>query len=109
MPAGQEALARAFYVGVLGFVELQKPDNLARRGGAWFRSGSAELHLGIESDFRAAKKAHPAFIVEGLQQLAEKCTSAGYAVTSDEPLPGYKRLYVADPFGNRVELLEPEN
>src|SRR5579859_4252544 len=100
MPAGEEAKARAFYVDVLGFTELQKPEHLAKRGGAWFRSEGAEVHLGVEEDFRPAKKAHPALLVRGLQALAVKCTAAGHAVVTDKPLPGYDRFYVSDPFGN---------
>lgn len=106
MPPGEEDRARAFYVGALGFEEVKKPPHLAKRGGAWFRSGSAKLHLGVESGFRAAKKAHPAFLVEDLQRIADACRAAGYEVVSDEPLPGYDRLYVFDPFGNRIELLK---
>lgn len=107
MPRGREADARAFYCDVLGMVEQPKPENLARRGGAWFNSGEAQVHLGVEDDFRPAKKAHPALLVGNLQALIERCTAAGFAVNTDEPLPGYHRAYVADPFGNRIELLEP--
>jgi catechol 2,3-dioxygenase-like lactoylglutathione lyase family enzyme len=107
MPRGEEEKARAFYSGVLGFTEVKKPANLAKEGGVWFRSHAAEIHLGVDPEFRAARKAHPALIVENLSRIAEKCAAAGYAVTSGEPLAGYERLYVADPFGNRVELLEP--
>lgn len=107
MPRGREDDARAFYEGVLGFIERPKPPNLAARGGAWFSAGSAEVHLGVEDDFRPAKKAHPALLVRGLQALADRCTAAGFAVTRDEPLPGFDRVYVTDPFGNRIELLEP--
>jgi catechol 2,3-dioxygenase-like lactoylglutathione lyase family enzyme len=107
MPRGEEEKARTFYSGVLGFTEVKKPANLAKEGGAWFRSYAAEIHLGIDAEFRPATKAHPALIVENLSRIAEKCAAAGHAVTSGEPLAGYERLYVADPFGNRVELLEP--
>jgi catechol 2,3-dioxygenase-like lactoylglutathione lyase family enzyme len=106
MPRGGEDEARSFYVGVLGFEELSKPENLARRGGAWFRSGSAEVHLGVEDDFRPARKAHPAFLVEDLAGLVKRCEGAGYEVKNDEPLSGYDRVYIADPFGNRIELLQ---
>jgi len=106
MPAGEEDRARAFYAGVLGFIEQTKPEHLAKRGGAWFRSQAAEVHLGVETDFRPAKKAHPALVVHDLHALAERCAAAGVPVMSDQPLPGYERLYVADPFGNRIELLE---
>lgn len=107
MPRGREDEARAFYVGVLGFEERAKPAHLAARGGAWFRSGAAEVHLGVEEDFRPARKAHPALLVRDLPAVAARCREAGFPATSDEPLPGYSRLYVADPFGNRIELLEP--
>ncbi len=106
MPRGREDDARRFYMGILGFSELPKPDHLARRGGAWFRSGAADVHLGVEDDFHAAKKAHPAFIVDDLPALLVHCRAAGVEVTTDQPLPGYERAYVADPFGNRIELLE---
>jgi catechol 2,3-dioxygenase-like lactoylglutathione lyase family enzyme len=107
MPRGREDDARAFYAGVLGFSELPKPPHLAKRGGAWFRSGGAEVHLGVEDDFRPAKKAHPALLVDDLAALAATCAAAGYATVSDQPLEGFDRLYVDDPFGNRIELLQP--
>ena len=107
MPRGREDDARRFYCGVLGFVESTKPPNLAARGGAWFRSGTAEVHVGVEDDFRPARKAHPALLVLDLAEVASRCAAAGFACTTDEPLPGYNRVYVADPFGNRIELLEP--
>jgi len=106
IPPGAEAEARSFYGGVLGLEEIPKPPNLARRGGVWFRLGTLELHLGVEEGFRAARKAHPALLVEDLAGLAERCRQAGVPVTTDEPLPGFDRVYVADPFGNRIELLE---
>ena len=106
MPAGQEAAARAFYSGVLGLTEEVKPPNLAARGGAWFRGGALRLHLGVDPDFRPATKAHPALVVKGLPELADRCLAAGFPPTTDEPLDGFDRLYVADPFGNRIELLE---
>lgn len=107
MPRGREADARVFYRDVLGMTEQTKPEHLARRGGAWFSSGEAQVHLGVEDDFRPAKKAHPALLVANLQALLDRCTAAGFAVNTDEPLAGYHRAYVADPFGNRIELLEP--
>lgn len=105
MPRGREDDARAFYTGALGFTELPKPEHLAKRGGAWFHAGSAEIHLGVEDDFRAAKKAHPALLVDDLAAMLARCELAGVAVTTDQPLPGYERAYVSDPFGNRIELL----
>lgn len=106
MPAGGEEAARRFYGDVLGFEEVPKPAALAGRGGAWFRSGSVHLHLGVEPDFRPARKAHPALRVEGLTALIVRCVNAGHPVERDVPLPGLERVHVADPFGNRIELLE---
>lgn len=107
MPRGREDDARAFYRDVLGMTERPKPENLARRGGVWFYAGGAEVHVGVEDGFRAAKKAHPALLVSGLPSLISRCRAAGYEVNTDEPLEGYDRAYVSDPFGNRIELLEP--
>jgi len=106
MPAGGEDRARAFYAGVLGMTEIPKPPVLAGRGGAWFRAGAAEVHLGVEADFRPARKAHPALRVDGLRALVDACVAAGHAVTPGEVLDGRARAYVHDPFGNRVELIE---
>lgn len=106
MPPGQEHAAYAFYRDCLGLTELPKPASLATRGGVWFGSGSVQLHLGVEADFRPAKKAHPAIRVESLDQLADRLVRSGWEVLFDENLPGYRRIYVADPFGNRLEFLE---
>ena len=106
MPAGMESTAREFYVGVLGLVEESKPPNLAPRGGVWFRGGTLRLHLGVDADFRPARKAHPAILVSGLSELTTKCREAGFPPVTDEPLAGFNRVYVFDPFGNRIELLE---
>jgi catechol 2,3-dioxygenase-like lactoylglutathione lyase family enzyme len=108
MPAGREAEARAFYAGVLGIPEAAKPANLAKRGGCWFERGALKVHLGVEANFQPARKAHPAFIVEDLAALAAKLAEAGHPVVTDEPLNGYTRVYVNDPFGNRIELMEPD-
>jgi catechol 2,3-dioxygenase-like lactoylglutathione lyase family enzyme len=106
MPAGREDDARAFYAGLLGIPEQPKPPELAKRGGAWFENGAVKLHLGVEADFRPAKKAHPALRVHDLAALVARLRAAGVDVV-DEAMPGYHRVYVADPFGNRLELLEP--
>ena len=91
----------------LGFTEIPKPPELAKRGGAWFQSGSVQLHLGVEADFRPARKAHPAFVVSDLDALVANMQSAGYETDrSQPPLDGYKRAHVFDPFGNRIELME---
>src|SRR3954468_9699326 len=91
MPAGEEERARSFYRGVLGITETPKPPHLAVRGGVWFEEGALKLHLGVEKEFRPAKKAHPALLVEGLSELVEKCRAAGYEVVSDERLEGCQR------------------
>jgi catechol 2,3-dioxygenase-like lactoylglutathione lyase family enzyme len=108
MPAGREDEARAFYAGILGIAEQPKPPHLARRGGCWFERGALKIHLGVEKDFAPARKAHPALIVEDLRALVAKLKAAGHRVVDDEPLEGYDRVYVDDPFGNRIELMEPK-
>ncbi len=107
MPFGREDEARRFYQDVLGIREVAKPPHLAARGGCWFESGSMKVHLGVEKDFAPARKAHPAFIVDGLRELAVSLERAGYLVSDDQPLEGYDRVYADDPFGNRIELMEP--
>jgi catechol 2,3-dioxygenase-like lactoylglutathione lyase family enzyme len=107
MPPGREAEARAFYAGLLGIPEAAKPPHLARRGGCWFEDAPIRVHLGVEADFRPARKAHPAFAVDGLSGLAERLAAAGHPSRPDEPLEGWTRVYVDDPFGNRLELMEP--
>ena len=107
MPTGREDDARAFYRDALGIPEVTKPSNLVARGGCWFERGPLKVHLGVEDNFVPAKKAHPAFVVEGLRQLATTLQGAGYRVSRDQPLEGYDRVYVDDPFGNRIELMEP--
>ena len=106
MPEGGEDRARAFYAGLLGLAEVPKPPDLAKRGGAWFEGGAVRIHLGVERDFRPARKAHPALLVSDLTGLARRLRDAGVEVVDDGLLPGYERFYVSDPFGNRLELLE---
>ena len=107
MPAGEEQRAREFYSGLLGIPETPKPPHLAKRGGAWFENDRLKLHLGVEQDFRPARKAHPALLVEGLAGLVEALRTKGYDILDDEPMAGFFRVYVHDPFGNRIELMEP--
>jgi catechol 2,3-dioxygenase-like lactoylglutathione lyase family enzyme len=107
MPAGQEAAARRFYGEALGVGERQKPPHLAVRGGCWFEDDHVRIHLGVEEDFRPARKAHPAFVVDDLTEVRRRLEAAGYPAREEEPLPGHHRCYVDDPFGNRIELLEP--
>lgn len=114
-PAGGEDAARAFWADALGLTEVEKPSPLRARGGCWFRSYdalgvvSAEIHVGVEADFRAARKAHPALVVADLAEVATRLTAGGHPVdlTDQDTFPGYLRLHSADPFGNRVELLQP--
>jgi catechol 2,3-dioxygenase-like lactoylglutathione lyase family enzyme len=107
MPRGEEAAARSFFVGVLGMAEIDKPPVLAARGGAWFRAGGLELHLGVEDDFQPARKAHPGILVSDLDELARRLRNADQDVTWDADFPGFRRIYAHDPFGNRLEFLEP--
>lgn len=107
MPAGREAEAVAFYEGVLAIPHVLKPANLAVRGGCWFERGDLKVHLGVDRDFRAATKGHPAFVVDDVRMLAGAIAAAGFEVVDDEPLDGYDRVYVYDPFGNRIELIQP--
>lgn len=107
IPPQSEELARAFYVDVLGFVEVPKPAGLAGRGGAWFEQGNVRLHLGIEADFHPLKKAHPALLTDDLAALAARLRDSGYPVDETQPpLEGYQRAHIFDPFGNRIELLQ---
>ena len=107
MPAGGEPLAVGFYEGLLGIPRVPKPPHLEARGGCWFEHGDLKVHLGVEADFRPARKAHPALLVDDLPALVARLRSAGALLHDDEPLDGYDRVYVDDPFGNRLELLEP--
>lgn len=109
MPQGKEDEARAFYVGLLGFVEVPKPSALAGRGGAWFESGTVKLHLGVEADFRPAQKAHPALLVDDLPTLLARLDANRIIATRDNSLDGYERAHINDPFGNRIELMQKLN
>jgi catechol 2,3-dioxygenase-like lactoylglutathione lyase family enzyme len=108
IPPGGEPRCRAFWGDVLGMDELEKPVVLAARGGCWFRGGGVEVHLGVERGFAPATKAHPGILVSDLAALAETLTAAGVEVTWDGEFPGHERIYAADPFGNRLEFLEPQ-
>jgi catechol 2,3-dioxygenase-like lactoylglutathione lyase family enzyme len=104
---GVEEQARAFYGGLLGLREIEKPDILRPKGGVWFSLGQGELHIGLEAPFSPALKAHPALLVRELAALRARLEAAGCAIAEAEPLEGVTRFYVDDPFGNRIELLEP--
>jgi catechol 2,3-dioxygenase-like lactoylglutathione lyase family enzyme len=107
IPVGEEDRARAFYGDLLGLAEVPKPAELAGRGGAWFERGDVKVHIGVETDFRAARKAHVAFKVDEVRTLAEAARAAGYEVKDDDPIPGVERIFVFDPFGNRLEFQAP--
>ncbi|MCH5673899.1 VOC family protein [Streptomyces gilvus] len=106
-PAGSEDLLRAYYVDVLGMTEVPKPPVLAARGGCWFRAGAVQLHLGIEENFRPARKAHPGLRVTDIEAYAARLEAGGALVVWDGELPGHRRFYSEDPVGNRLEFLEP--
>ena len=105
MPAGQENAARQFYSGLLGIPEVSKPADLAKRGGVWFETDRVKIHLGVDPDFRPARKAHPGLLVQNLNDLISKLRVAGVEVVEAEPSTGYSHVYIADPFGNRIELM----
>jgi len=108
MPAEGEERARGFYSGLLGLDELEKPAALAARGGVWFAlPDGRQLHLGVEKPFQASRKAHPAFVVSSLDELAERIEAEGSSIRWDEELAPRRRFYGEDPFGNRLEFLEP--
>jgi transcriptional regulator len=108
IPPDSEDECRRFWGAVLGMAELEKPPVLAARGGCWFRGGGLEVHLGVEDDFVPARKAHPGILVSGLDSLASRLAAAGIEIRWDGEFPGHRRFYADDPFGNRLEFLEPE-
>lgn len=105
-PPGCEEPARRFFGDTLGLEEIEKPEPLRARGGVWFRCGAQQLHIGVEREFSPARKAHPAFQVVDYDALLERLGEAGIEASADESIPGLRRSFVADPFGNRIELLE---
>jgi catechol 2,3-dioxygenase-like lactoylglutathione lyase family enzyme len=106
IPVASEDRARAFYSGILGFTEVAKPPQMAERKSIWFVAGAVNLHLGIEPDFTPAKRAHPAFVVEGLDKILAACDRAAIYSKPDTSFNGFRRVHVFDPFGNRLELME---
>lgn len=105
-PRGEEEAVR-FYQDLLGIPRVSKPASLAKAGGAWFEAGALRIHLGVDEAFAPARKAHPGLVVSQLSELAARLEAANFEVTWAEGLDGFKRAYVADPFGNRIELMEP--
>jgi len=106
MPAGGEDRARAFYGQLLGLPETPKPAPLAQRGGCWFESDKVKIHLGVDKTFHAATKAHPGLLVTDLQGIITRCRDQGFDIVDDAPMAGYERVFINDPFGNRLELME---
>jgi catechol 2,3-dioxygenase-like lactoylglutathione lyase family enzyme len=105
MPRGGEETARRFFCDLLGMVEIPKPPELAKRGGCWFESGDVQIHLGIEADFRPARKAHPALRCHDYSGLQKHLTENGVEFVEAEDIPHVRRCHIFDPFGNRIELV----
>jgi catechol 2,3-dioxygenase-like lactoylglutathione lyase family enzyme len=105
-PEGCESAVREFYGSLLGMKEMEKPPVLRARGGCWFQCGSQQVHIGVERNFQPARKAHPAFAVDDLDQLRKKLSARGVPVLPDDDLPGTRRFYTEDPWGNRIEFVE---
>jgi catechol 2,3-dioxygenase-like lactoylglutathione lyase family enzyme len=106
IPEQGEARAEAFYAGILGFEILPKPAPLAARGGRWFGRNGVQIHVGVEKDFRPARKAHPALVFAGLDALVERLAEHGVSARWDDEIPTTRRCFIEDPFGNRIELIE---
>ena len=106
IPVASEDRARAFYSGILGLTEIEKPPQMAERKSIWFVAGAVNLHLGLEPDFHPARRAHPAFVVDGLDAILAACARAGLVAKPDTSFNGFRRVHIFDPFGNRLELME---
>lgn len=105
-PKNSENESRKFFTDILGMEEIEKPENLKKRGGVWFQCGTHQLHIGIQEPFTPAVKAHPAFSVNDIGKLKQKLEENNVDIKEDEPLEGATRFYVNDPFGNRIEFLQ---
>ena len=109
MPVDGEDRARAFYGAMIGLTETPKPADMRKRGGCWFEGGTARIHLGVEQDFRPARKAHPALQISDFTALKQKLLATGHEISPGNPIDGLARFYVDDPFGNKVEIIAPEH
>ena len=105
-PEGCEAKARHYFGELLGMKEVEKPERLKTRGGVWFQCGPQMVHIGVENGFSPAKKAHPAFLVRGIEALMQRLAENGIRFRLDEDIPGTIRFFTEDPFGNRLEFME---
>lgn len=106
IPPDSEDLARVFYGEILGLKEKLKPEHLVKRGGVWFEQDDLKLHLGVDCNFCPAKKAHPGLLVEDLDELVSRCKKSEYRVMVGKGVENYRQVYLTDPFGNRIELME---
>lgn len=106
MPVHQEAEARRFYQDLLGVPEVRRPSVLAGRGGCWFEHGAVKIHLGVDPNFSPAKKAHPGFVVTDLDRISGRLRQSGYEIARGESIGNIQRIFVHDPFGNRLELIQ---
>ncbi len=109
MPDGKENEARSFYAGILGLTGKAKPASLSNKGGCWFEHEGLQVHLGVDPDFRPARKAHPGFEVADIAALSTLLQERGYSISKGSDLEGYSRVFTSDPFGNRIELLQKTN
>ena len=107
-PPGCEDDARRFFGSLLGLEEVEKPPALRERGGVWFRVGGQQLHVGVDEGHTPARKAHPALAASRYDELLERLRAAGVVLTEDHVIPGVRRCYVTDPWGNRLELVSAE-
>jgi len=105
-PVGSEDEARQFFTGLLGMPEIPKPTALQKNGGCWFQCGTQSIHIGVETPFAPAKKAHPAFLVTNLDALRARIIASGRALKDDTQIPTIKRFFISDPWGNRLEFME---
>ncbi|MDQ6882885.1 MAG: VOC family protein [Candidatus Dormibacteraeota bacterium] len=106
--AGAESAARQFYGEVLGLTEVEKPATLADRGGVWFKCGTQQLHCGVEPEVARTRR-HAALLTDDLEAIRSRLVRAGIATSDDRQIPGYRRFYAEDPFGNRLEFMQPLN